>query len=211
MSKKILSTDESYEISEILSFWFGDLRENELPNEEKRNSWWVKSERFDNLIKRKFEKYVLLAEKDDLSHWLKTPLGTLAFIVVTDQFPRNIYRDTPEAFSRDPIALRACIDGMKKEFDKDLHPVHRTFFYLPLMHSEDLEMQRLSVEKYSALENEYAGNAKIRETLACSTDFAGQHFNIIKRFRRYPHRNAALGRKSTVEEIEFLKEPGSSF
>lgn len=198
-------------VSEVLDFWFGDLREGELPDEEKQMTWWAKSEEFDDLVRRRFEKYVLFAEKGELSRWLETPLGTVAFIVVVDQFPRNIYRDTPGAFSTDSLALRACLRGIEKGFDRDLHPVHRTFFYLPLMHSEDLEIQEMSVLKYSALENEYASHPQIKKPLACSTDFAGRHFDIIKRFGRYPHRNAALGRESTPEETEFLKEPGSSF
>ena len=211
MKREALTADVFEEISEVLSFWFGDLREGELPEKEKQMTWWMKSEEFDDLVRQRFEKYVLLAEKGELSHWLETPLGTVAFIVVVDQFPRNIYRDTPGAFSRDALALSTCLGGIKKGFDRDLHPTHRTFFYLPLMHSESPEIQSLSVEKYSALENEYAQHPEIRETLACSTDFAGRHSDIIKRFGRYPHRNAALGRESTPEEIEFLKEPGSSF
>lgn len=211
MKKEVLAADGTQAVSEVLGFWFGDLREGEMPDKGKQMTWWMKSEEFDDLIRQRFEEYVLLAEKGELSHWLETPLGTVAFILVVDQFPRNIYRDTPGAFSKDPLALRACLEGIEKGFDRDLHPAHRTFFYLPLMHSEDPEIQNLSVRKYSALENEYASHPQIRETLACSTDFAGRHFDIIKRFGRYPHRNAALGRESTPEETEFLKEPGSSF
>ncbi len=211
MEEEVSATYGFEEISRVLRFWFGDLCEGELPDKEKQMTWWMKSEEFDDLVRRKFEKHVLLAEKGELSHWLETPLGTAAFIVVIDQFSRNIYRDTPGAFSRDALALRACLEGIEKGFDRDLHPMHRVFFYLPLMHSENPEIQDLSVEKYSALENEYTPHPQIRETLACSTDFAGRHFDIIKRFGRYPHRNAALGRESTPEETEFLKEPGSSF
>lgn len=211
MKEEVSATDGFEEISRVLRFWFGDLCEGELPDKEKQMTWWMKSEEFDDLVRRKFEKHVLLAEKGELSHWLETPLGTAAFIVVIDQFSRNIYRDTPGAFSRDALALRACLEGIEKGFDRDLHPMHRVFFYLPLMHSENPEIQDLSVEKYSALENEYVPHPQIRETLACSMDFAGRHFDIIKRFGRYPHRNAALGRESTPEETEFLKEPGSSF
>lgn len=211
MKKEVSATDELEGISEVLRFWFGDLREGELPEKERQMTWWMKSEEFDGLVRQRFEKYVLLAEKGELSRWLETPLGTVAFIVVVDQFPRNIYRDTQGAFSRDSLALHTCLEGIKKGFDRDLHPMHRAFFYLPLMHSEDPEMQSLSVRKYSALENEHASHPRIRETLACSTDFAGRHFDIIERFGRYPHRNAALGRESTPEETEFLKQPGSSF
>ena len=202
---------ESERISQVLNFWFGDLRENELPSEEKQKTWWMKSGEFDRLVEEKFGDLVTLAENGDLSSWLETPLGTLAFIIVVDQFPRNIHRDGPGAFSRDALALRACRGGIEKGFDRGLHPVHRVFFYLPLMHSEDPETQRLSVKTYSELEKEYEREPEIRKSLACSADFACRHSDIIKRFGRYPHRNAALGRKSTPEEIEFLKEPGSSF
>ena len=202
---------ESERISQVLNFWFGDLRENELPSEEKQKTWWMKSGEFDRLVEEKFGDLVTLAENGDLSSWLETPLGTLAFIIVVDQFPRNIHRDGPGAFSRDALALRACRDGIEKGFDRGLHPVHRVFFYLPLMHSEDPETQRLSVETYSRLEKEYEREPEIRKNLTCSADFAARHFDIIKRFGRYPHRNAALGRESTPEEVEFLKEPGSSF
>ena len=211
MKKEVSAADGLEEISEVLRFWFGDLRKGELPDKEKQMTWWMKSEEFDDLVRQRFEKYVLLAEKGELSNWLETPLGTVAFIVVVDQFPRNIYRGAPGAFSRDALALRACLEGIEKGFDEGLHPMHRVFFYLPLMHSEDLEIQSLSVEKYSALENEYTPHPEIRKILAYSTDFAGRHSDIIKRFGRYPHRNAVLGRESTPEEIEFLKEPGSSF
>ncbi len=211
MKNEVSPAGRSEEISEVLRFWFGDLREGELPDKEKQMTWWMKSEEFDDLVRQRFEKYVLLAEKGELSHWLETPLGTVAFIVVVDQFPRNIYRDTPGAFSRDALALSVCLEGIEKGFDRGLHPTHRTFFYLPLMHSESPDIQRLSVRKYSALEKEYTTHPEIRKTLAYSADFAGRHFDIIKRFGRYPHRNAALGRESTQEETEFLKEPGSSF
>ena len=211
MEKRISTAKESERISQVLRFWFGDLRENELPSEEKQKTWWMKDGEFDRLVDERFGDLVTLAENEDLSSWLETPLGTLAFIIVVDQFPRNMHRDGPGAFSRDALALRACLGGIEKGFDRGLHPIHRVFFYLPLMHSEDPETQRLSVKTYSDLEKEYESEPEIRRNLARSTDFAGRHSDIIKRFGRYPHRNAALGRRSTPEEIEFLKEPGSSF
>ena len=129
------------EIFEVLHFWFGELSEGELPDKEKQMTWWMKSEEFDYLVRRGFEKHVLLAEKGELSHWLEIPLGTVAFIIVVDQFPRNIYRDKRSAFSRDALALRACLEGIEKGFDMGIHPAYRVFFYLPLMHSEDIEIQ----------------------------------------------------------------------
>ncbi len=102
MKKEVSATDGFEEISEVLRFWFGGLREGELPDKEKQMTWWMKSEEFDDLVRQRFEKYVLLAEKGNLSHWLKTSLGTVAFIVVVDQFPRNIHRDTRELFQGIP-------------------------------------------------------------------------------------------------------------
>ena len=136
MKKEVSAADEFKEISGVLRFWFGDLREGELADKEKQMTWWMKSEEFDNLVRQRFEKYVLLAEKGELFHWLQTPLGTVAFIVVVDQFPRNIYRDASGAFLRDALALRACLEGIEKGFDRDLHRCTGYFFYLPLMHSE---------------------------------------------------------------------------
>ena len=91
MKNEVSSAGESEEILGVLRFWFGDLREGELPDKEKQMTWWMKSEEFDDLVRQRFEKYVLLAEKGELSRWFETPLGAVAFTVVVDQFPRNIY------------------------------------------------------------------------------------------------------------------------
>lgn len=199
------------EIKKILEFWFGELRENEVPSKERQKMWWGKNEYIDSLIKQQFEPDVIKAASGELDSWLETPEGMLSVIILLDQFPRNIYRDTPKAFSFDSMSLPISRTGIDKSFDRKLHPVMRIFFYIPFMHSEDLEMQNRSVDLFVRLEKESENNEEIRKVVSNSKDFAIRHMEIIRRFGRFPHRNEILGRKSTPEEREFLKQPGSSF
>lgn len=201
----------SSEIKEILDFWFGNLKENEIPSEEYRKKWWVKDYENDKRIKDSFGGYLDLAIKGELYGWKNTPQGTLALILLFDQFTRNIFRDTAEAFSQDQNALEICINGINKGFDLKLHPVQRIFYYMPLMHSEDMSIQEKSIQSFSDLANQVINPEPIAKMVSGSFEFAMKHYEIVKRFGRYPHRNAILGRKSTLEEIEFLSEPGSSF
>ncbi|MBF8302770.1 MAG: hypothetical protein HW396_1051, partial [Candidatus Dadabacteria bacterium] len=152
-----------------------------------------------------------LAVGGKLKSWENTPRGTLALIILLDQFSRNIYRGTAKAFSQDSLALYVCLRGIEKGFDKRLHPVERLFLYMPLEHSEDLEMQKKSVEYFSMLEKLFPAPPSLASMVSEFKKYAGMHYVIIERFGRFPHRNEILGRKSTPEEIEFLKQPGSSF
>ena len=139
------------------------------------------------------------------------PGGILALIVLLDQFSRNIYRDTPRAFSQDALALKTALKGMERGHDETLHPIERTFYYMPLMHSEDIGIQKISLDIYARLEMSCSGPPELREVLRNSREYAEKHAEIVARFGRYPHRNEILGRESTEEEIKFLEEPGSSF
>jgi len=130
-------------------------------------------------------------------------------ILLTDQFPRNMYRDSPQAFAYDAKALAWCLEGLKQQFDRHLRPIERVFFYLPLEHAESLEHQERSVEKFRELLDE--ADERRKNVFAEYLDLAVRHRNIIARFGRFPHRNRILGRESTGEELAFLKEPGSSF
>ncbi len=199
------------EIDKILDFWFGNLKENELPSKEYRKRWWIKDHENDKRIKDHFGYDLDLAIRGELDDWKTTPDGTLALILLFDQFTRNIYRNTEEAFSQDKNTIEICINGIKKGFDEALHPVQRTFYYMPLMHSEDMSMQEKSIECFSNLAKEFATPESIAKMVSGSFEYAMKHYEIVKRFGRYPHRNAILGRESTPEEIEFLSEPGSSF
>ncbi|MCI0481529.1 MAG: DUF924 domain-containing protein, partial [Candidatus Dadabacteria bacterium] len=151
------------------------------------------------------------AREDKLREWEKTPRGTLALIILLDQFSRNILRDTPGAFSHDPQALETAAKGIEKGFDKVLHPVMRVFFYMPFMHSENLDMQERSITLFGALERDFPSPPGLGKMLSSNRDYAERHYAVVKRFGRYPHRNKILGRESSPEEIEFLKQPGSSF
>jgi uncharacterized protein (DUF924 family) len=143
------------------------------------------------------------------SAWEHAPRGRLALIVLLDQFPRNIYRGTPEAFAYDAHALRLCLDGQNWGHDRLLRPVERLVVYLPMQHAEDLTIQERSVRCMERLVD--AVPSTTREMFVRCFGFAVRHRDIMARFGRFPHRNAILGRVSTPEEIAFLAEPGASF
>lgn len=193
----------------ILDFWFGANPDDGAMPKERAKLWWSKNKEVDDEIRRRFENHVVMAVSGELNDWLSTPRGRLALIILTDQFPRNIYRDTARAFSCDAQALTWCIEGLERGVDRDLRPIERVFFYLPLEHAESLEHQELSVQCFSELIA--IVSAEQKSTFEEYLDYAIRHRQIIQRFGRFPHRNKILGRESTPEEVGFLSEPGSSF
>lgn len=198
-------------VDRILEFWFGDLDESGIPKEEYRKRWWVKDPLTDELIKDMFGNDIHDARSHYSENIKLTPRESLAMIILLDQFPRNIYRDLPEAFSSDDIAQVLTLKGIQEGLDKKLLPLERIFYYMPLMHCENSEVQIISLLQFKKLEDEYPEPKELYEMLRGSRIYADKHADIIKRFGRYPHRNKILGRKSTDEEKEFLKGPGSSF
>jgi uncharacterized protein (DUF924 family) len=184
---------------EILRFWFGEGAD--YGKVHKR--WFEKDPTFDALVAKRYQK--LHQEMLDGGHreWLRTPRACLARIIALDQFPRHIHRGSAEAFSSDPLALEAAKQLVGQGWDRDLLPVERMFAYLPFQHSESLEEQERACALNKPLEAFAETSTAHRYALA--------HRDIVKRFGRFPHRNAALGRSSTAEEAEFLKQPGSSF
>ena len=201
-------------IEDILHFWFGNYDENTVIDKNYPNSklWWSKDPKVDQKIKTTFESDIIRAKKEEYQSWKNLPKGCLALIILWDQFSRNIYRNTPQSFENDPLALELCLKSIENEIDKKLIFLERSFFYMPLMHSEELEIQKKSLQMFNELtheaEKENHPNAK---TLKWQVSFAESHYDIIKQFGRYPHRNSILGRKSTKEELAFLKKPDSSF
>lgn len=178
------------EPDEVIKFWFEEIESK---------FWWVKDAEFDQLIADRFEATHHIAIQGKLTSWRETPLGRLAEIIVLDQFSRNIYRDSPLAFAYDDHALVLVQDAIRAEADKDLDPRQKAFLYMPLMHSESIKVHETALNLFKTPGME--GNL----------DFEIKHKVIIDRFGRYPHRNEILDRESTPEEIEFLKESGSSF
>ena len=194
----------------IREYWFGTaLEDAAVTARERARLWWSKSRELDNETRRRFESCVIKAGSGELEHWASNPQDRLALILLTDQFPRSIYRDSARAFAFDTKALSLARDGVGASFDVSLRPLERVFFYLPLEHSESLADQQRSVNLFQKLVDEVSQDHK--PTFAEYLDFAVRHRDIISRFGRFPHRNKALGRISTPEELSFLRQPGSGF
>jgi uncharacterized protein (DUF924 family) len=185
---------------DVLDFWFavpGDADYGKA-----RPLWFTKSEATDQLVRQRFADTVEVALRGSFDDWAGTPRGALALILVLDQFTRNIFRDSPRAFAGDAKALRLASNLADRDDDRRLSPIERWFAYMPFEHSEFLNDQIESVRLFKRLANE-----GLEEPLA----WAVKHYDVIKRFGRFPHRNSILGRESTADELEFLKEQGSRF
>ena len=195
------------DIQEILSYWFGELQEGFAP-ENKRARWFAFDPEFDRDVASRFSHLVEAAANAGLDHWLSNPAGCLAFILLTDQFTRQIYRGQPEAFALDSLALSAARGGILRSFDRSLAWDERSFFYMPFEHSEDLLDQHTSVGLFSQLRDETPSGRK--HLTGQSLRYAQSHRDIIQRFGRFPHRNPVLDRTSTRVEREYLAE-GTQF
>lgn len=193
----------------VLAFWFGAGTDDAATAQTQRKLWWSKDAAVDAGMRTRFATLVSTAAAGGHDDWAGTPQGRLALIVLFDQLPRNIYRDTPQAFAFDARALQLALDGIATGADQPLRPIERVFCYLPLEHAESLAMQERSVTLFTALAADAPDN--VRDTFRGFADYAVRHREVIARFGRFPHRNRILGRVSTPEEMEFLKQPGSSF
>jgi len=185
----------------VLDFWFGPAGAPEYGRP--REVWFKKSAAFDEEIRAHFLDLHQQAAGGHIEAWNAAAGSLLALILVLDQFPRNLFRGSSRAFSTDAQALAAAQLGVARGFDRALAPVQRWFVYLPFEHAEDLAMQQRCLELFGDLRGD--------PDSAGSMDYARRHFEIIARFGRFPHRNAVLGRASTPEELEFLRQPGSGF
>ncbi|MBD2462190.1 DUF924 domain-containing protein [Oscillatoria sp. FACHB-1407] len=188
-------------VDEILDFWFGNPIES---YSQRKKLWFVKDLSVDQTLRDRFLSTYEQAAAGELDNWQSQPSSCLALIIVLDQFPRNIFRGEPRAFATDPQARIIAKGAIARGFDQQLEPIQRFFFYLPLEHSEDLADQHQSIALYQALVVDFP-------ELQDGLEYAIRHRDVIQRFGRFPHRNAILNRPSTPEEIEFLKQPGSSF
>jgi uncharacterized protein (DUF924 family) len=186
---------------DILHFWFG--HPDELNYGKQKSFWFIKNPEIDEELKTRFLKNYQQAAAGDLDDWLNSPTTCLALIILLDQLPRNIFRETPAAFATDLKALAVAQHAIIQGYDRQFLPVQRWFFYLPFEHSENLAHQQQSVKLFQELSHDPES--------ASAITYALQHLKIIERFGRFPHRNRILGRVSTPEEEEFLKQPGSSF
>ena len=187
--------------SEVLAFWFGspDSRDYGQPHK----AWFIKNPAFDQEIRDRFLSTHDQAAAGELDHWQTSAEGCLALLIILDQFSRNLFRDTPRAFAADDKAVAIAQQAIDQGFDQQHLPVQRWFIYLPFEHSENLAHQEQAIALFEALRDDPASASTIQ--------YAYQHHDVIQRFGRFPHRNKILGRDSTAEELEFLKQPGSSF
>ncbi len=187
---------------DILNFWFGapDSAEYGQP----RKCWFEKNPTFDDEIRARFLDTLAEAATGRLTDWEASPESLLALIVLLDQFPRNLFRNDARAFATDPLALIHAQTLIQRGWDQQLAPLQRVFAYLPFEHSEDPARQDRAVALFTALSEAQPG-------FEGYLDYAERHRVVIRRFGRFPHRNAALSRESTPEEIDYLQQPGAGF
>lgn len=211
-------SEESLLQDRILRFWFmGSASASSvalrdfLSHDPLFNSsrWFSKDPEFDRAVHQEFGLALEAAAAGAYHGWKETAEGTLAYVLLTDQFPRNAFRGSPRSFAFDDLAVRACLHGLALRFDQTLHPVQRWFFYMPLEHSENAALQARCVDLMGRLHA--SASPELRPVLEGALDYAVRHRDVIGRFGRFPHRNGILRRDSTPEEAAFLSGPGSSF
>ncbi|PZN31284.1 MAG: DUF924 domain-containing protein [Proteobacteria bacterium] len=200
----------------VLDFWFGDTVTNPAAIHV-RGAFWFGHEgeapeaaaARDELIRASFGELVEEASDGRLAHWADDPHERLALIILLDQFRRNIHRGTAAAFSRDALALELTRSGLHAGMDRQLAPIERAFFLMPLQHAESLEAQEESLRAFTELESDAPPAAA--EAFKEFKEYARQHYDVVRRFGRFPHRNAALRRPPTAAEVRYLAGDASTF
>jgi uncharacterized protein (DUF924 family) len=185
---------------QLLEFWLSDYA---------RPLWFEKNAAFDAEIRHRFGGWIEPGARGRLADWERQPDTALALVILLDQFPRNIFRNSPRAFLYDSAALAVTLRALDRGHDQATPLDRRNFFYLALEHSETLEEQRRSVELFRRWVEAHEGAA--RNEAEDTFRYVLRHHEIIERFGRFPHRNRILGRISTEEELAFLTEPMSAF
>jgi uncharacterized protein (DUF924 family) len=187
--------------AEILAFWFEDDRT------VTRTKWFQRNDAFDEAIRARFGALTEQAQAGALDHWAETPDGALALLIVLDQFPRNLFRGDPRAFASDARARAIARQVvLERQWDRGFSNPEKTFLYLPFEHSEDMAEQDISVALFEGMRDD-----PLRRAPGSNIDYAWRHWIVIRRYSRFPHRNAALGRASTPEEETYLAQPGAGF
>ena len=200
---------------DLLLFWFGPRPYAAAQVQQHTRLWFGEpgapelTPQTDELIRERYGELTQAAEQGKLAAWESSPRRRLALILLFDQFSRNIYRGSARAYAQDLEALSLTVSGMQVGADATLDPVERLFFYMPLMHAESLDVQEESVAAFRRLVEEAPAN--LHRIFNASLDAAVEHRDIIARFGRFPHRNRALGRESTPEEMAWLADQGKAF
>jgi uncharacterized protein (DUF924 family) len=191
------------DIEAVLDFWFGELDDTGMPRRERGSLWFRKDPATDRRIREGFGVHVERALDGELESWAGRDRGLVALVLLLDQFPRNLFRDSPRAFSGDSRALALAQDHIAAGHHRRLPAVHQAFLFMPLEHSEDLDAQEECVTLFRELED-ITGLPLLGDFLR----YAEAHRDVIARFGRFPHRNALLGRESTPEELDYLRRHG---
>lgn len=178
-----MDVEQHNQANEIIDFWFSD---------EMSSHWFSSTAEIDRHIQQRFEAVWQAASRRELDHWMSNADNCLALIIVLDQFPLNMYRGEARSFETESQAIDTTLYGIEKGYDQQLTKPQLAFFYMPLMHSESLDIQDISVEKYSLASLEF------------NLRFAKHHRELVARFGRFPHRNKILGRDSSPDELEYL-------
>ncbi|MDX1434539.1 MAG: DUF924 family protein [Gammaproteobacteria bacterium] len=197
------------EPEDVLAFWFEDAATDAAALKRRYRVWFESDPGFDEAIRRRFGDTLAALERGELDHWRQSARGRLAWLIVADQFSRNVHRGTAGAFALDGAALACCLEGIGAGHDTELGAVERIIYYLPLQHAEDRQAQCISVERGEALMHDLppGTEALFRETLK----YVHLHRDIIERFGRFPHRNRVLGRASTPAEQAYLADGAPRF
>jgi uncharacterized protein (DUF924 family) len=208
----------------ILDYWFSSLDDAALLDRGSEPfgtcfaRWYGKQAAIDDEIRARFEPALLAVTRDGarwdrkVAEWQQAPLGLLALVVLLDQFPRNMYRDSARMYAYDDLALSTTAVAIREYEEHPLTLLQRMFLYVPLMHAENLTLQQAMVTRFESL----AALSRVRSPqntkfFEFSLDYARRHRQVVETFGRFPHRNAILGRASTPSELEFLQRDGSSF
>ncbi len=191
---------------EVLSYWFpeDDIFNADQQTLGRQMQWWFQGgPEVDTEITERFGQVLEQARRGELDHWAQTPQGRLALIIVLDQFSRNIYRGSPLSYAQDPKSLELAVGGIDLGMDRELSPMERIFFWMPLGHSEVPALQ----ERYVSHHEEEAANAPPHRRAMAEFGISQARAvrDVIARFGRHPHRNEILGRTSTPEELEYLR------
>jgi len=204
-----ITDDDQLRIDAVLAFWFEEKELSAPQIDGRMDIWFGEDPVFDLEIIKEFSDDVDRASEGKLDHWANEPRGRLALILLLDQFRRNIYRNTADAFSCDKQALKLCVEGAMEKKDKGLSPIERVFFYMPLQHAESRKVQQKSCDIFNKLAE--AMSPTYKETFQTIAQFAELHRDIVERFGRFPHRNSLLGRRNTPDEEEFLTGDSPNF
>ena len=193
----------------LLEWWFGNAESPIETAAEKGKLWFGKRDSQDLEAQTRFGDWVEQALAGGLTDWAQRPDGWLALVLLLDQLPRMIFRDTPQSFAGDPRAQALVAQGITADFDRQLRPIQRVFIYLVFEHCENLAVQNEAVSRYIDLVAQQPEAE--RKLFTDYLNYAEKHQQVIARFGRFPHRNAVVGRESTAEELAFLSGPGSRF